>query len=139
MQEKKVVDWYRSDLFYQKIYYLEMAIVDKISNKDMEGWYQLLEEEFRFVWPHIKNKAKKTHDREYWEENFLNLRKLLYDVRINRDNKQSERIAIRNRTIARDILHEIQLLLNDYEVSCGLRITERKLSDPHSAIKNFGQ
>lgn len=136
---EKEINWHRSDLFYQKLYYLEMAISQRIFEKDMEGWYFCLEEEYRFVWPHIQRMASENnHTKEFFESKWQKVRDLLYDRRLQKNNTRSQRICLINRSIIRHILHELNMLLNQYEVAANLRITENEKSNPYKAAMQYG-
>ena len=122
---EKQVDWQRADLVYQKLYYLELSISQAIREKDMESWYLLLEEEYRFVWYNgvEDHAAKGGYDLHWWESQWATIRRYLYNPRMDRDTLQTDRLVMRNMSKVRDNLHTLNMMLNKFEVETGLRIT----------------
>lgn len=139
MKERQA-DWQRADLVYQKLYYLELSISQSIREKDMEGWYLILEEEYRFVWHNgVEDYAINTeYNFQWWETQWEIIRRYLYNPRMEKDSLQADRLVMRNMAKVRDCLHTLNMLLNKFEVAAGLRIPMKIKPDPGKAMGHYG-
>ena len=122
---EKEVSWFRPDLSYEHLNQIKISVSSYAGGNDLIGWYNALESEYRFVWHFIKEFAENNeHDQKYFEGQWTKARSLLYNPRNELETVTSDRLKVKNYSAARDILHNINLLLNEYEAEANLVIQQ---------------
>ena len=146
----EVISWYRPDLAYERLHQIKVTVSYYAGAGDIVGWYNALEEEYRVVWSSIERvnidtkkyegelMDKEVMDRSWFEKQFRKVRMYLYDPRNERDNFAAEKRKARNLGIAQRFLHEIQMILNDYETEANMNITTSLRKDPNKAMASYG-
>tara|TARA_Y100000310_G_scaffold43010_1_gene40156 strand:- start:8 stop:445 length:438 start_codon:yes stop_codon:yes gene_type:complete len=136
----EIVSWYRPDLAYEHLHQIKMTVSFYAGQVGQEiGHYNSLQEEYRYVWEHIVEYAKQdSFDMKYFEKEWQTIRTLLFNPRYEMESVNAERLKIRNYGIVRGKLHNIQMLLNKYEVIAGLQITKAERPDPSRAMARYG-
>ena len=138
-KNKEVISWFRPDLAYEHLHQIKVTVSYYAGSNDLQGWYNALETEYRYVWEHIRNKAKeKNLDIEWFEERFKKIRGLIYDPRNLMETPRADKIKQRNYIRAREILHELNMIINGLEVKSKLLITTSLAKDPSMAMANYG-
>lgn len=138
-KEKEVVSFFRADLAYEHLHNIKLSVSNYAGANDLIGWYNALETEYRFIWAYIETHAKKNkHDKDFFENNWLRIRNLIYDRRIELDTPAADRLKFKNYSIARQVLHEINMLINEYEKKAHLIITTEYAKDPSRAMESYG-